>query len=510
MGAWNNITRRRFLRGLGGATLALPFLPSLMGESFGQAMGPQRKRFIGVTFSNGAKKPQDSAGFFPEDMDLVNDGPNLHWKSLAQMGPQLSPVLSGHPFFDAPATRQKINILRGLDSVPGGYALGHDPGNIWSAYPTPADGSYHRTMDDILAGSSHVYSTEPAMRLLYCCIPLNQSIVVQSAGPGGAGNLPTPDPNALWDSLFSPQQLQDDQERARQVNRKRRILDAVNEDLRALMSSRRVSSTDRRRVQQHTDFLRDTIARLDAVRGQCTAPGRWDGTYQYPMNESMVPSLTDAFNHIVASAIMCGHTNVALYSLDNGGTDLRVFSFHPEGPFEQHHSLSHIPRYDASIRPILKVQQWYMTYGFASLCSLLDQAVEDPVNNRTYLDNSLVCTGNESGAEGDDHGRQSFPVVTAGSLGGAITTGKYYDFRDPARWPVEPDGSLERGDLATYVGVPYQWLHMTILRAFGFSFDEIEQAAGIAPGQGFGAWYNNYYNQYDDSPRRRTLPILAG
>ena len=45
--------RRQFLRGLGGLTLALPFLPSLLPRSAQSAPGDMPKRFIAMATSHG-------------------------------------------------------------------------------------------------------------------------------------------------------------------------------------------------------------------------------------------------------------------------------------------------------------------------------------------------------------------------------------------------------------------------------------------------------------------------
>src|SRR5687768_11646668 len=105
----NNLDLRMFLKGIGGAYLVLPFLPSLLPrEACGQAV-TILKRLVAMWTGNGTVyknwyptvRPAETVGTNFREMPLSSISGNIS----TILGPQLS------------ALRSKLLLLRGLDGM---------------------------------------------------------------------------------------------------------------------------------------------------------------------------------------------------------------------------------------------------------------------------------------------------------------------------------------------------------------------------------------------------------
>ena len=124
------MNRRMFLRGAGGATLAIPFLPSLTTRAFAQeapaTLGP---RFFYMRTGHGDVW---GANMYPSDTLLEQSAPyagrEIRFGPLPTMpvdgedAVHWSPVCRARTDYLTPSVASKMNILRGID-VP--YSIGH-------------------------------------------------------------------------------------------------------------------------------------------------------------------------------------------------------------------------------------------------------------------------------------------------------------------------------------------------------------------------------------------------
>src|SRR5262245_32414758 len=99
-----NTRRRMFLRGLSGAALSIPFLPSLAREARGA--GPAPKRFL-MLLSHSGRHPDY---WYPTMEPTTQVAPGVRSLRLADVPQSLSKTLA--PFDDL---RAKTTILRGFD-----------------------------------------------------------------------------------------------------------------------------------------------------------------------------------------------------------------------------------------------------------------------------------------------------------------------------------------------------------------------------------------------------------
>jgi hypothetical protein len=493
-------SRRRFLVGTAGVTLALPFLPSVMSTGHaGTQQAP--KRFIFLFTANG----QRPANWYPKiatSWNVVSAAENVCEKSLAGTG-TLSKTFG--PEFDA--VRSKMLILRGLDFV-ASKGGGHNAQTPLSGYRVdPAV-----TIDQILAQSPKVYPSAPAVRSVHMMIKqAYQSPTTVSKSDAGGVLADVPHETsvaATYSRLFGSYQDEQDPLAAQRAALKISTIDRVSADYDLLRQSPKLGSEDRQRLQAHVELLHDLESRLAATGVACTKPGA-PADIDLGVDDNLLAATTMNIDLLVA-ALKCDRTRVATLMLCPG-TDLRDFSF-LGGPSGDHHGISHSACYDTAIEAeIAFINNWYAKQ-VAELLTKLD-VVEDPQTGATYLDNSIVYWGNEDGCNGyDAHAGWAMPVMLAGSAGGYFKTGRYVDYRaatgaegSETGTPILYDAGGQSANVPTdFRGRPYNALLLSLLEAMGLAPEDY-QASGQS---GIGDYGDNYMNQYSIADGQKPLPYL--
>ncbi len=170
------MTRRQLLRGAGGFSLALPFLPSLVDPREARAATAPKKRFVQMCTQHGAIW---GASMYPDAATLTDSmtyaGRTIKRGKLAPQRPtagvaQLSPVLRGPSTLLTPALAAKMNVLRGLD-VPWylGHHTGAHLGNFARNDGNGGDAQYMQafatpTIDQLMAWSPKFYGDLATIR----------------------------------------------------------------------------------------------------------------------------------------------------------------------------------------------------------------------------------------------------------------------------------------------------------------------------------------------------------
>ena len=487
------IGRRGFLRGAFGATLTLPFLPSLARVS--HAAGYEApKRFV-FMFS--------SCGMWP-DIWWPSDPPSwtqldthVRQAPLVEDGTAISPVIGEH--FDR--FKSKLLLLRGLD-VPVRADEGHNPMVPLSGFNE--GNGMGPTIDQVMAQSPAVYPTAPPVRSAHVLIKRRGQVAPEQCSVAGSGNdlsLVQHDLDAptLYNRLFGTYEppTEDPLELSRSAIRAG-VLDGVREEYDLLMASDKLSQGDKRRLEQHAEMFHDLGARLSTAGPACAPP---DPPPDYDNGtDAPLPHMTKDALDVIAAAIKCDRTRVATVML-NPSSDIRQFSTYWDGfPGSHHHGISHGGEEVAPFRA--QIQGWYGEQ-MAYLLEQLD-VVEDPETGATFLDNSIVFWGNEDGANKyDAHRQNSMPVLLAGSAGGYLETGRYIDYRHHGTRIYYNNNGGRLPTSADDLGHPYNSLLISLLSAMGVPRPEWENAAG-----GFGVYTPNINNQYDIEAGKLELPFL--
>ena len=402
----HRVSRRTFLRGVGVA-MTLPWLESIpawgSAPTAGGLPGPFPKRFATLFMACGINSDHWWAKGTGAEMELG--------KSLEPMAP----------------LKTKMNFITGLFNKHA-TGVGIHPGqtgNILSgaALQKGAELKGDISMDQVLANHWGQETVQPSM-VLGCEQPItgyhetNFSMAYSSHISWQSKTSPVPMevyPSLAFDSLFDNHGNQ----------RNRSILDRVKEQAASL--SRKVSTSDKAKLDEYLTSVREVEKRIDAMRStKVTAEenakerGRALITMKRPDNG--LPE--DIREHmrlmcdIVALGFQTDKTRVATLLLCRDISGL----FYPFlGVRSAHHPASHDDRSDA----YEKVSRYYCSQ-LAYLASRLESMQE---GEGTVLDNSCLLWISNMWS-GSKHDSTKVPVLLAGGLGGTIETGRVLDYTD--------------------------------------------------------------------------------
>lgn len=491
--------RRDFLKGLGGFTLAMPFLSSLAPLQALAQLAP-KKRFIAFHHFDGVfekvwyptQEPTAANGFTSFAADVF-------YKQLSQVQRMADGSLSENFQKDFDPFISKMNLYRGLDVVGGNdhdashFLCGMQDDDASSSYPQFKGAS----IDTLIAKSSNFYSTNPNFRALRTYqdsqyssgVSFERNLSTNSVTSIGYNKKPIDLFNQVFANLVTDPVIQN-----KLVNMKITIGDIVLSDYKAKMNDRRISAEDKIRLSNFVDNLQEVQNKLASVSGpspvSCTKPNK-------PLSYSYWDLLSDtermdtlyAKVDILSAAIACDLTRVAVFS-DRG--------------FIANHDYSH----DAPTSRDGQLQ--FLKYNrravqlIARFVNQLNSMIDDQSTGRTVLDNSLVVWGSEI-SQSQAHRCESMPLVTFGGAGGAIKTGYYIDYRQRPFTYI-----ADRTDFPA-MGRSYSQFLITAMRSMGLQPSEYND---YGDGGGFGifssnvSYSNNRYEPYRQF-RNQTLPFIS-
>jgi hypothetical protein len=277
------------------------------------------------------------------------------------------------------------------------------------------------SLDQVLATHIGDQTVQPSM-VLGCEQPVtgyhetNFSMAYSSHISWSSPTSPVPMevyPSLAFDSLFENRGSQ----------RNQSVLDRVMEQVASL--SRRVSSTDKGKLDEYLTSVRDVEKRAQDMRAakekaeaNATGRGRVVATMARPDN-GLPEDIRDHMRlmcDILALAFQTDKTRIATLLLCRDISGL----FYPFLDVKlAHHLASHEDTGDAFMR----INQFYVSqYKY-----LVDKLAAMPEGEGTVLDNCcLVFMSNMW--SGSQHDNSKLPVLTAGTLGGTLETGRVLDY----------------------------------------------------------------------------------
>jgi len=236
----------------------------------------------------------------------------------------------------------------------------------------------------------------------------------------------------------------------------RRVVDRVLEHWKSVRTSnRRMSTSDRQRLDVHMQRLADLERALD----QLPLPGAACSDRQQPSRDIKVSTgnldgievtQEKLFNELTAMAMLCDSARIVVRAVP---------------PLLDYRASWDQDVIDAYASPnaqdlIAKSVQQMFEHVFLDLMEKLDIDEGDGV---TTLDRSLLHWTEPFGER--THEALSMPVVTAGGAGGAMRTGRYIDYRNRER--PQPFFGASTSNPDWYPGLPYgRWLN-TVLNRMG-------------------------------------------
>ena len=477
------MNRRRFIQGMGGLTLALPFLPSLFPRQANGADLGIPKRFVAVANFDGYYESM----YYPKvDADKMF-APDVYYKALSEI-PVTSELFSTilDPF------KSKMNIYRGLD-IPGSY--GHSAANMLCGCAREIFGDNNpidpvgtgQSIDVVLGKAKSFYPTLPKYLALRGQEPsYNYSVSFDKDAANKTVRIPymtTAESmfQQTFGSLITDPKTQDDFR-----NKKVKLGDLLLADFNRIKNGRRIGAEDKVTLSNFVDRLHDLNTRLNIPDITCSSPQlrKISSPYWDLMTETDRENIFNNYMDVMVTAMACDLTRVSVLSMRIFGHD---------------HGLSHASttdrgnqlQYIANTQKILKVVS-----GFASRMNSVIEA-----DGKSMLDHSILFWGNED-SNGGPHSCISMPAMTIGSAGGNIKTGYYVDYRQRPFYR-EPNGQN--------LGRSYTQLLVTIMKALGLQPNEYLQ---YGDGGGFGsfnrdaAYSNKLYYPYEKF-RNDPLPFIG-
>lgn len=451
------ISRRCFLKGAG-ASLILPFLPSVMSH----AQTSDNLRYVQVFTPFG----QMDTRFWPSDSGMrVVDG--VHVKDLTSINGELSRVL-GSSFN---SLKGKMSVIRGLNVLAGSNLHNGSFGSCGSGTYTD---NFHNgppvfpwSVDAVLSQSSKVYPNTAGIERFVNFAPVKGIYTNFSwwRRNGKIEHLPLIEGNtgallAKFSQLGNGAMPAQDPRKLRQTS----VIDDIFEQYRQLRDSGKLSQECKNRLEAYTTMIREVERDLsNEVQGpSCDRPGQVAETNEDARHRNQIK--------IAVAALACGLTKVASYSICLGNLPM--------------HSYAHEYKVDGHANRQRGAGEWV-----AFLISEMDKM---PDINGTLLDNSLVYWGNEYGDQTSKsaHSRHNMPVVLAGG-GGKIRTGYFVDYNKSQRRP-------------------FNNLLVTLFNVMGLSSSDYERENVV----GFGEYNSGAINGFkvqnfmSMTERRKPLPFI--
>jgi hypothetical protein len=497
-----DITRRQLLVGLGGATLALPVLPSLLTKTaYGQDPTYTRKpRLYWLCTDHGAAF---ESSMFPSAAMLTNKQALFADHQIASgalsstvqgQTRAVSAILSADSSRLSEALVAKMNVLYGLD-VPfyiahntglhlGNYARNDGNGGDGAAVQS----SPRPTIDQILAWSPSFYddlSTVRERSMIMSSRPVSWNYSDPEQRGGSIDNVRGYDSSrALFDKIFVPE--------ATGPAPRPPVVDKVLESYKNLRNgSRRLSAADRQRLDDHMARIAELERKLDAKAscGDVAKPSD-DASDHHGNTAEDAVAYGKLWNDVVAAAFVCGTSRIGV--LGYGGTD-RFVAYGGDW----HQEVAHQWQLPDKQELIKRSYQQVFEGIFLDLAAKLD--VEE-APGMTYLDNSLLVWSQESGMS--THDSVTIPVITFGSAAGFFKTGLLVDYRrvGNADSTFDPMAGGKQ-----YLGLLYnQWL-ATVLQAMGVPPSDFERWGHKGYGVPFvskESWTPPYAKHYGDTSSR--------
>ncbi|MDG1891182.1 MAG: DUF1552 domain-containing protein [Verrucomicrobiota bacterium] len=363
------INRRRFLKAAG-VTLALPALESLAAPASGALPAAKARNVVCVGTYLGFHQP----AFFPEQ---------------AGRDYKLSPLLK-----PLEQHRSQFTVFSGLDhQAPNG----HGAWNNFLCGQAPSTYS----LDQKIADAIGEHSRFPSIQL-----SAGKASQTMSHTRQGVALPMLQRPSVLYGKLFASPE-----DRARNeylLRSGRSSLDVVLEDAKRLQ--RRVSSTDRAKLDEYFDSLRDVEKRLShEIRAVNEPVPKTD--YRLPDYDPVAPTLQleaeTLMYDLMALALETDSTRVM--SLFIGGLG-QVFTINGETLQAGYHALSHHGNDPDAIADLMKVETEHMRCFDRFLTQLKSKT---DAEGRSLLDSTIVLLGTGMG-DSSRHANANLPTLVAG------------------------------------------------------------------------------------------------
>ena len=431
-------SRRKFLLGLGGAAVGLPFLEGLTART-ARADNTPKPYALFYRRGNGVQQAIFDRNSYPSIDGLPYSKPREpeRWWPMQDAS-------TPYPFGDL-ATFGTISALSELETGPINY-VSKTTLVRGLRHPYGTENGHPEGAAQGLTGAGIKYpADQPTFQ---SCLPLGESLdnlIARQLTPahpesmymgvktGGTGGLSwirqgatifprSAEENLLniFNELFLPYSTPD---AARQllVNQRKSVNDLVRADITALKNDPRMSKADQDRLSVHLNAIRETEVALAA----CVVPGTLQGDVQ-GYNPASVSDSVTVIGKLAALAISCGLRQSVLVNI-GVPQDIINYTEVPLASGYEFHALSHRQAGENDKTPVATAQMAhhqidrYHLRQFKQILDLL--SAYPPVNGKTLVDYGVNVHFSDLGS--GQHIVSQLPYLYVGGANGQLKTGKY-------------------------------------------------------------------------------------
>jgi Protein of unknown function (DUF1552) len=416
------LSRRTFLRA-SGATLALPFLETMLPRLGAATAAPEPpRRFVGM---------MTNQGILPEFFFPQTAGRDY----------------AGTPYLDLLKDhRADMTVLSGvaLPGVDGGHASER---SFLTGAPGAGRGSFKNSvsLDQVMAEQLGAAARFPSLTLM-----IGSDSLGLSWTRSGSMIPPTVSPLKLYQQLFAEDSAAGKAASLRRLQQDRSLLDGLREQYRALQKS--VSAADRDRLEQFATGVRDLEKRLTSAEGWIDRPKPKVGASKpndFQDRDDLAANSRAMFD-LVRLALETDSTRViTLCYCTTGLTPKKL------GVNAQCHSLTHHGQQPENIAQLRKIEE----AQFRALNDFLTSLKASKEQGLSLLDRTACLYGTNMGSA-NAHSTDNLPVLLAG---GGFKHGQHLAFDRNNNYPLSN-------------------LHVTLLQRMGIAADKFSSSTGTMRG----------------------------
>lgn len=421
------LSRRIVLRGIGGATLALPWLEGLSGgKAEAQGQATQKPFAIFVRHGNGVQQKLDGG-------PLGNE-PERFWPTA--YGALTDQTLSGRATGELAAWKSKLLVVGNVNNPNINSECGHARGGLQclTAQPRAAgtSGNTERangpSIDWRIGADLNPAGNEPLALQARRGPDGYLDFVISYRGANQLRN-PIVSPKQAYTQVVGEGGGMSDEGLLLLRDRRKSVNDLVRAQMQRVLANPRLSASDRRRLELHQSNVRDLevaistteldVGDLNALDSEPASSGG---------NGDTVIALARLHYMVAAFAVASGYTRSVAIQVGNGNdqTQYRINGV----TYERFHHISHRANTDGSFNgdaidnAVMKHHEidklFLRTFGY--LLERLEQY--DMPDGKTLLDHGIALWTNDLNA-GPAHWVTNMPYVIAGSAGGQLKQGEY-------------------------------------------------------------------------------------
>jgi hypothetical protein len=412
------LPRRAFLRGIAGATIALPVL---------DAMFPA----LMTAFENAGSKPPVRLGFAYVPNGIINL--NGEWKpATTGAGFEFASTMKGlEPY------REHLLVLSGLTQNTG-RALGDGPGDHARAGASYLTGVHPKKTEgaDIHAGISadQIAAREFGKYTQIASLELG----LEAAGlMGGCDSgyscaynntlswrTPTTpltvevDPRAVFERLFGDGQTTSPEARLARMKRDTSILDFMKEDVSRMGT--RLGARDKNKLSEYLDAIRDIERRIQLAESQ-------NASFKMPLMEKPTSIPEDFDEHaklmidlqVIAFQADLTRVSTFMFGREESNRPYKIVGV-PDG----HHSVTHHQSDPEKIAKVIKINEYHVkTFAY-----YVEKMKTTPDGDGSLLDHSMLLYGSSIN-DGMKHTHDDIPTVLLGGANGSLKGGKHIAYK---------------------------------------------------------------------------------